>query len=150
MTLQPSSGIVGILHIIIFLTHIFSHLKLYPSLWYHITMIYVEVFAFASFLVPLAVAFTPVCVPSSQGITIETIGLLTKTFCAGLEKKNFTSDLQVYGVPNVSLGFIPANGTNPCDLNNCLSSYDSLVESCKWKHSSSRPSNEADQSNRPI
>jgi hypothetical protein len=86
----------------------------------------------ASLLIPrIAASSTPVCEPSTQGYTTSNITTLYKDFCGILEKSNFTSDVQLYGAFMVSFSFTSANSSNICDLSNCLSSYSSLVQSCK-------------------
>jgi len=86
----------------------------------------------ASLIIPLIAASSiPICEPSTQVYATSDITTLYKDFCGVLEKNNFTSDVQLYGAFIVSFGFISANSSNVCDLNNCLSSYFSLVQSCQ-------------------
>jgi len=86
----------------------------------------------ASLLIPrIAASSTPICESSTQGYATSDITTLYKDFCGILEKSNFTSDVQLYGTFMVSFSFTSANSSNICDLSNCLSSYSSLVQSCK-------------------
>jgi hypothetical protein len=85
-----------------------------------------------SLLFPIvAASSTPDCVSSNSGYATSDITILYKDFCSVLEKNNFTSDVQLYGIFIVSFGFTLASNVTVCDVNNCLSSYLSMVESCK-------------------
>jgi hypothetical protein len=83
------------------------------------------------FISRIAASSTPVCEPSTQGYSTSDITTFYKDFCGILEKSNFTSVAQLYGTLLVSFSFTSANSSNICDLSNCLSSYSSLVQSCK-------------------
>ena len=89
----------------------------------------------ASFVVPFIAATTkPVCIPSGQGYQLETLDTLYKTFCSDLSKSGFSASQEVYGVPVISLSFVPTTGADKCDQANCLSTFQTLTQSCKSDH----------------
>ncbi len=86
----------------------------------------------ASLVLPLIVASsTPVCVPSAEGYQLDILSNLYHLFCGYLSKEGFTASQEVYGVPVISLSFIPGTGSDKCDQTDCLSTFGSLIQSCK-------------------
>ncbi len=86
--------------------------------------------SFLCFLIPLVAATaSPVCTPSQTGYDTRQFQYFYNAFCEDLDIKGYVVDQQVYGLPIMSLGFQPAAGSL-CGLNNCLSSYAALLNSC--------------------
>jgi hypothetical protein len=86
----------------------------------------------ASLVLPLiAATSTPVCIPSAEGYQLEKLDTLYQTFCSDLSKSGFSASQEVYGVPVISLSFVPTNGVDKCNQTNCLSTFGALTQSCK-------------------
>jgi hypothetical protein len=86
----------------------------------------------ASFILPLiAAASTPVCIPSAEGYQLDTLDTLYQSFCSDLSKSGFSASQELYGVPVISLRFVPTPGVDKCDQANCLSTFGTLAQSCK-------------------
>jgi hypothetical protein len=81
-----------------------------------------------------AASSAPTCVSSSSGYPTGQVNYLYNNFCQELANNNFLSDVAVYGLPIISFSFTAsgAAGIGTCDQNNCLSSYKSIVSSCKY------------------
>ncbi|PMD48367.1 hypothetical protein L207DRAFT_627106 [Hyaloscypha variabilis F] len=89
----------------------------------------------ASFILPLiAAASTPVCIPSAEGYQLDTLDTLYQSFCSDLSKSGFSASQELYGVPVISLRFVPTPGVDKCDQANCLSTFGTLAQSCSMNN----------------
>ncbi|KAE8453784.1 hypothetical protein EG329_009296 [Mollisiaceae sp. DMI_Dod_QoI] len=90
----------------------------------------------ASLLAELATsASTPTCISSAEGYPVGQVDYLFNNFCSQLASNNFATQQQIYGLPVISFDFIAASSSDPCNLDNCLASYQTLVTSCKLPNS---------------
>lgn len=94
-------------------------------------MIFSKLLALMSLLAPIVAKSLTICVPSAEGAEVETIKTLYNSFCDKLDKKNFGADTLTNALPVISLNFT-TSGTDKCDLDNCHSSYATLLSTCKF------------------
>jgi hypothetical protein len=89
----------------------------------------------ASLIIPLIAASSiPVCISSAEGYQLDTLNTLYQTFCGDLSKDGLSASRGVYGVPVISLSFVPTTGADECDQANCLSTFGTLIQSCQPKY----------------
>ncbi|KUJ20363.1 uncharacterized protein LY89DRAFT_441818 [Mollisia scopiformis] len=82
-----------------------------------------------------AATATPTCVSSSEGYQVGQVDYLFNAFCNQLSGDGFTTQQQIYGMPVISFDFTSASSSDTCNLDNCLASYQSLVQSCQLPNS---------------
>lgn len=83
----------------------------------------------------VAAASAPVCVSSSDGYQVGQVDYLFNTFCNQLASNGFKTQQQVYGTPYISFDYTSTSTSAAGDLNSCLASYQTLVNSCALPNS---------------
>lgn len=82
----------------------------------------------ASFIAPILAA--PSCTTTSNGYAAQKMVYLFNDFCEQLTESNFATKQKYYDMPVVALGFT-AGSVGDCSLKECLTSFGSLVDTCK-------------------
>ncbi|PMD23061.1 hypothetical protein NA56DRAFT_657812 [Hyaloscypha hepaticicola] len=89
----------------------------------------------ASLTLPwIAKSSASVCIPSAEGYQFDTFTTIYNSFCRDLSKEGFAVSPEVYGVPVVSLSFVPTTKANRCDQVTCFSTFRTLIQSCSMNN----------------
>lgn len=84
-----------------------------------------------SVFAPLIAATTPSCTTGATGYASQKLPYLATNFCSELSTANFGNKQKYYDAPTVmSMSFTVASAAE-CSLATCLTSFQSLVDSCK-------------------